>query len=67
MPTLEELAIKKIRGGMLAIKNGSKSPEEVSLSYSFGKLQELNEGMYEDYILEYDRLVKDYNRKQNNQ
>ena len=58
---IEELSIRKIRNGIKAIDQGTKSPEEASLGYAFNKLKDLNEGMYNDFLLEYQRVVNKFN------
>jgi hypothetical protein len=60
---VEELSIKKIRNGIKAIEQGTKTPEEASLGYAFNKLKDLNEGMYNDFLIEYQKVLNDYKEK----
>jgi hypothetical protein len=54
---IEELSVKKIRIGIRQIKNGTVTPEEASLGFAFNKLKDLNEGLYEDFLEEYTKVV----------
>lgn len=60
---METLLIKKIRGGIIGIKNGSKSPSEISLGSALNRLKEINEGQYEEYMLKYKEALKIYQEK----
>jgi len=62
----EEIIIKKIEGGIRAIKLGTKTPEEVSLGYSLNKLKDLNPPMYEDKLFEYCKVKAEYDAKHSN-
>ena len=48
----------KIRGGMLAIKQGTKTPKEASLGVAFKILKEKDEALYETLIEEYKEILK---------
>jgi hypothetical protein len=63
---VEELAINKIRSGIRAIENGTKTPEEASLGYAFNKLKDLNEGLYQDFLVEYQMVVNKFKQKNGN-
>lgn len=53
---------KKIRGGMSAIKNKTKTPQEAGLGVLFSKLKNMDEALYEKLIIEYkDILLKNKN------
>jgi hypothetical protein len=60
---MEELLIKKIKGGVNAIKNGIKSPKEAELGIHLNKLKTLNQMMYEDLLNDYKFAVQKYNEK----
>ena len=53
---MQELLIRKIKGGMMGIKTGTKTPEEVIGLLT--KLRDVNEGMYEELMAQYIKLVK---------
>ena len=61
--SIEELLIKKIEGGIRAIKNGSKSPQTAEIGGSLNKLKQYNEGMHLDLMNNYKKAVEDYNKK----
>jgi len=48
---MEELIIKKLTGGLLGMKNGTKKPTDVAPWLN--KLKPINPGMYEDYLVKY--------------
>jgi len=50
---IEELSIRKIEGGIRALKNKTKKPNELNISVYFEKLKKSNEPMYEDLIEKY--------------
>jgi len=53
---MEQELVKKIRGGILGIKNGTKEPKEVGPLLN--KLKPLNEGMYEELLKEYKKVLE---------
>jgi hypothetical protein len=53
---MEEFLIKKVTGGLMGMKNGTKQPQEVAKWLV--KLKPLNPGMYEDFFNRYKALVK---------
>jgi hypothetical protein len=57
---MEEILIKKIKGGMLGIKNNTKEPKEVAVLLN--KLKEINKPMYEELLNDYKKTME--NRKQ---
>jgi hypothetical protein len=59
--SMEELCIENIEKGIRLIRSGKKSPKEAGLGVYFKRLKELNDGIYEDLIAEYKRVVNDYN------
>ena len=48
---MQEQLIKKITGGIMGIKNGTKEPKEVAPFLN--RLKDINEGMYDDYLKKY--------------
>ena len=48
---MEELILKKIKGGLLGMRNGTKEPKEVAVWLN--KLKTLNPHMYSDYFNDY--------------
>lgn len=57
---MEEILIKKIKGGMLGIKNNTKEPKEVAVLLN--KLKTINKPMYEELLNDYKKTME--NRKQ---
>jgi hypothetical protein len=53
---MEDLLIRKIKGGIQGIKNGTKKPEEIAPLLN--RLKGINEGMYFDLLEEYDKAVR---------
>ena len=59
----EESYIKAIKGGMISIKNGEKSPKDANVGSNLNRLKAVNPGMYDDYLKEYKEVLKEYNSK----
>jgi hypothetical protein len=59
--SMEELCIENIEKGIRLIRSGKKSPKEAGLGVYFKRLKELNDGIYDDLIAEYKKVVEDYN------
>lgn len=57
----EELCVENIEKGIQLIRSGKKSPKEAGLGVYFKRLKELNDGIYDDLIAEYKKVVEDYN------
>lgn len=53
---MEELILKKVRGGLRGLKMGTKTIDEARVGYFLEKLAKVNDGLYQDYILEYNRI-----------
>lgn len=66
--TSSELYIRKIEGFTRGIKLGTKKPIEVAseISTYFDKLKPLNQGMYEDLMDKYKKVVADWHIKNDN-
>ncbi len=54
---MEQDLIKKIKGAMLGIKTGSKTPKDANVGLYLNKLKELNKGMYDELLGEYKELL----------
>jgi len=48
---MQEQLIKKITGGIMGIKAGTKEPKDVAPHLN--RLKGINEGLYEDYLKKY--------------
>jgi len=53
---MEELILKKIRGGIRGIKMGTKTIDEARVMYFLEKLAKVNDGLYQDYMMEYSKV-----------
>jgi len=58
---MEEQLIKKIKGIMLGIKTGTKTPNEIGVWLN--KLHDINEPMYQELLGEYIQIKKVYDAK----
>lgn len=52
---MQDQLIKKITGGIMGIKNGTKEPKDVAPLLT--RLQKINEGLYEDYLKKYKEVL----------
>ena len=59
--SIEDLSIKKIKGGIRGIKNGTKTPKEANINYFLGKLKPLNVEMHSELEKEYLNVVREKN------
>lgn len=50
---MEEILIKKIIGGIGAIKRGQKTPQEMNLGKFLNMLKNINQPMYEELLNNY--------------
>lgn len=50
---MEDMLIKKIKGGIGAIKNGVKTPQEASLGKFLNMLKDINKPMYDELMNDY--------------
>jgi hypothetical protein len=57
---MEEMLIKKIKGGMLGIKNNTKEPKEVAVLLN--KLKTINKPMYEELLNDYKKTMEIRNK-----
>jgi hypothetical protein len=55
---MEKLIIKKLDGGLRGLRNGTKTIEQARIMYFLDKLQEVNEGLYQDYYTAYNEIQK---------
>lgn len=58
---MDELLIRKVKGGILGIKEGTKKPSEVV--GLLNRLKESNVGMYDELLPKYIQAVKDREAK----
>ena len=52
----EEQLERKIKGGLLGLKNGTKTPQEVAPWLN--RLKEINPLLFQDYINDYKAIIK---------
>ena len=50
---MEVLIIKKLDGGLRGLRNKTKTVDQARVGYYLGKLAEVNDGLYQDYLLKY--------------
>jgi hypothetical protein len=55
---MEDQLIRKIKGGIFAIKNGTKTPQTANLGIFFNKLKEINKPMYDELMNNYKSITK---------
>lgn len=55
--TMEDQLIRKVKGGILGIKTGTKTPAEVAKNLN--RLKEVNLGMYDELLPKYTAALKD--------
>jgi len=58
---MEDLLIRKINGGINAIKGGRKSPQEAQLGALLNRLKKVNEPMYDDLMVKYKEAIQIHN------
>lgn len=61
--SIEELYVKHIECGTRAIKLGTKEPNEANVGKYLNKLKPLNDGLYEDLMNRYKKVIDEYNRR----
>lgn len=50
---MEDQLIKRIKGGIFAIKNKTKTPQDAGLGVLFSKLKEINKPMHDELMNDY--------------
>ena len=55
---MEKLIVKKLDGGLRGLRNGTKTAEEARIMYFLGRLAEVNDGLYQDYLIAYAKIKK---------
>lgn len=50
---MEDQLIKRIKGGIFAIKTKQKTPEDAGLGILFSRLKEINKPMYDELMNDY--------------
>lgn len=61
--TIEELYVKHIECGTRAIKLGTKEPKEANVGKYLNLLKPINDGLYEDLIEKYKKVIEDYKKR----
>ena len=64
--TTEEIYVKHIECGIRAIKLKTKSPQEANVGKFLNKLKDVNEGLYDDLLTKYQRVVQSYKKNEEN-
>lgn len=54
----EEVLIRKIKGGIGAIKRGEKTLKEAGLGVHLNNLKKINAGQYDELMQEYKKLAE---------
>lgn len=62
--SIEETYVKHIECGIRAIKLRTKKPEEANVGKYLNKLRELNDGLYDDLLTNYKKILADYKKEQ---
>ena len=62
--SIEETYVKHIECGIRAIKLRTKKPEEANVGKYLNKLKELNDGLYDDLLTNYKKILADYKKEQ---
>ena len=60
---MEDVLIKKLKGIIVGIKTGTKTPADAGAGALFAKLKPINEPMYDDLMNDYRQAVKLFNEK----
>lgn len=60
---MQKIYIQKIESGIRGIKLGTKVPEDVDVLSWLEKLKPLNEARYEELMLKYINIMKEYKKK----
>lgn len=55
---MEQTLIRKIKGAMMGIKIGSKTPKDANVGLYLNKLKDLNQPMYDQLLSEYKTLLE---------
>lgn len=63
--TAEDLYVKNIENAIRSIRLGSKEPKDTRIGVNLNALKKLNEGLYEELILEYKMVFEDYKKRKN--
>jgi hypothetical protein len=58
--TTEETYVKHIECGIRAIKLGTKKPHETNVGKFLNKLREVNDGLCDDLLERYKKVVENY-------
>jgi hypothetical protein len=58
----EETYIKNIENGIRGLRLRTKTPSEVNVGSNLNRLKILNEGLYDEYLAKYTKVLKEYNK-----
>lgn len=61
--SMEDVYVKHIENGIRGIRLGTKTPLEAKVAQSFERLKKVNEGMHQDLMAKYKKVVEDWNKK----
>ena len=64
MGNSEDLYIKLVTSGIRAIRLNLKTPIEAKVGLSLNKLKPLNNGMYDQLLIEYKKVKEEWDLKQ---
>ena len=62
--TIEETYVKHIECGIRAIKLRTKKPEEANVGKFLNKLRTVNDGLYDDLLAKYKRIMEEYKKSE---
>jgi hypothetical protein len=62
--TTEETYVKHIECGIRAIKLRTKNPQEANVGKYLNKLREVNDGLCDDLMERYQKVVENYKRNE---
>jgi hypothetical protein len=57
---MEDILIKKIKGGISAIKCGNKTPQEVGIGAFLNRLKTINKPMYDELMNDYKAVIQKF-------
>lgn len=64
--TAEELYIRNIESGIRVLKLKTKEPSHTNMIHNLNKLKVVNEGMYSDYLVRYEKALREYYKHNEN-
>jgi len=61
--TCEELYINRIENGIRSIRLGTKLAIDVNVGLWLKKLRPLNDGIHDDLLIKYTKVMKEYDKR----